>query len=309
MAVSEILNSLAMIFIMIIPGIILSKKDIISEDQSQGISAIVVNLTWPCLVINGMQIAYSRQTLLNCGYICIIMVVAFFIAFAVSYMIVKIIKLKIEKAYLFSFMLIFANTGFMGIPVINALYGSGAVFYASIVEMVNDIFLFTVGLILIQLSAGTNTRIDLKGLLTPGVFGIITGFSLFLLDIHLPGFLGSAVKITGAATTPLTMLVIGLQLGRMDVRDFLRDKSIYLLSFLKLLILPGAVFILVRFGLGDASLLAKVVIMEFAMPVAACATIFSQQYKSDVQFATRGVLVSTVFSVITLPVFAILLEV
>jgi hypothetical protein len=306
--ISEIINSLAMIFIMIIPGVILSKKDMINENQSKGISTIVVNLTWPCLVINAMQIAYSKQTLLNCGYIFIIMLAAFALAFALSYFIVKVIKLKVEEAYLFAFMLVFANTGFIGIPVINALYGKDAVFYASIVEMVNDIFLFTIGIILIQLSAGAKTKINLKGMLTPGMFGIVIGFGLFLFNYRLPGFIGGSIDLIGAATTPLTMLIIGLQLGHINIKELLGDMNLYLLSFMKLLVIPGAVLLLMRFGLGDDSLLAKVTVLEFAMPVAACSTIFSQQYESNVTFATKGVLLSTLFSVITIPIFAILLE-
>ncbi|WP_027398175.1 AEC family transporter [Anaerovorax odorimutans] len=308
MGISEIINSLAMIFIMIIPGILLSKKDIINENQSKGISTIVVNITWPCLVISGMQIPFSKETLISCGYIFIIMIVAFALAFALSYVSVKLIKLKIEKAYLFTFMLVFANTGFIGIPVINAIYGKKAVFYASMVEMANDIFIFTIGIILIQLSAGEKAKINLKELISPGIFGIIIGFCLFLFNYKLPGFLGESVNMIGSATTPLTMLVIGLQLGQINIKELLGDLNLYLLSFLKLIIIPGVVFLLMRFALNDISLLAKVIIIEFAMPVATCTSIFSQQYNSDVPFATKGILLSTVFSIITIPIFAILLE-
>ena len=307
MGIPEIINSLAMIFIMIIPGIVLSKKGIINEEHSKGISSIVVNLTWPCLVISAMQIPYSKQTLLDCGYIFIIMFVAFALAFVLSYLIVKFVKFEIEKSYLFTFMLIFGNTGFIGIPVINALYGKNAVFYASIVEMVNNIFLFTIGIILIQLSAGVRAKVNLKGMLTPGMFGVIIGFVLFLFNFELPGFLGDSINIIGAATTPLSMIVIGVQLGHINIKELFGEKSLYLLSFFKLLIIPAAVLLMLRFGFKDVSLLAKVIILEFAMPVAACTTIFSQQYNGDVAFSTKGVMLTTILSIITIPIFAVLL--
>jgi hypothetical protein len=192
-------------------------------------------------------------------------------------------------------------------PKYNALYGKNAVFYASIVEMVNNIFLFTIGIILIQLSAGVKAKINLKGMLTPGMFGIIIGFALFLLNLELPGFIGDSISIIGAATTPLSMIVIGVQLGHISIKELLGDKNLYLLSFMKLLIIPAAVFLLLRFGLKDVSLLAKVIIIEFAMPVAACTTIFSQQYNGDVAFSTKGVMLTTIFSIITIPIFAVLL--
>lgn len=185
--------------------------------------------------------------------------------------------------------------------------GGTIVFYASIIEMVNDIFLFTIGIILIQLSAGSKKQINLKGMLSPGMFGIVIGFGLFLFNYQLPDFLAGSINLIGAATTPLTMLVIGLQLGNIVIKELFENITLYILSFMKLLVIPGAVLLLMRYGLRDFSLLAKVIIIEFAMPAAACATIFSQQYDSDVTFATKGVLLSTIFSIITIPIFAILL--
>jgi len=304
----ESLNSLIMIFIMIIPGIILAKKNILSIEQSEGISSIVANLTWPCLVVDAMQISFSKQILKDCGYAFVIMVVVFIAAFLLGLVLVKFLKMKKHQQYIFTFMLIFANTGFMGIPVINALYGKEAVFYASIVEMVNDIFLFTVGIMLLQMSVGANKKMNLKSLLSPGIIGVVIGFMLFLFNFKLPGFLGNSVSIIGAATTPLTMIAIGLQIGRISIKELLGDINMYILSFVKLLIIPAIVFVIMIPLLGNVSVLSKVIIMEFAMPVAACTTIFSQQYKGDVKFATKGVLLSTIFSIVTLPIFTIILS-
>lgn len=303
----ESLNSLVMIFVMIIPGIILSKKNVITVEQSEGINNIVANLTWPCLVIDAMQISFSKEILKDCGYSFVIMVVVFLAAFLIGLLVVKFLKIKKHQGYIFTFMLIFANTGFMGIPVINALYGKEAVFYASIVEMVNDVFLFTVGIMLIQMSAGAERKMNLKSLLTPGMAGVVIGFLLFLFNFQLPGFLGDSIQIIGAATTPLTMILIGLQIGRIPLKSLVGDINMYVLSFFKLLIIPAIVFVIMVFLLKDTSVLAKVIIMEFAMPVASCTVIFSQQYKGDVAFATKGVLLSTVLSIVTLPIFTIIL--
>ncbi|MGI6736503.1 MAG: AEC family transporter [Anaerovoracaceae bacterium] len=303
----ESLNSLVMIFLMIIPGIILAKTRVIGEEGSLGINSLVANLTWPCLVIDAMQLPFSTQILRDCGYSFIIMAAVFAAAYLIGRLVVRLLRMDRSQGPIFTFMLIFANTGFMGIPVIKALYGNRAVFYASIVEMVNDIFLFTVGIMLIQMSAGAERKMNLKALLSPGMFGVIIGFLLFLCNVQLPGFLGKSVAMIGDATTPLTMILIGLQIGRMPLRDLIGDLRMYLLSACKLLLIPLIVFVVMVFLLHDTSLLAKVLIMEFAMPVASCTVIFSQQYHADAGFATKGVLLSTVLSIATLPVFTILL--
>ena len=308
-SIGESLNSLAMIFLMIVPGIIMAKKKVLSQVQVEGINSLVANLTWPCLVIDAMQMKFSMGILKDCGYSCVIMTIVFLLAWLLSRLLVKIVKMKISESHLFTFMLIFANTGFMGIPVINALYGKQAVFYASIVEMINDIFLFTVGVMLIQLSAGQETKMNLRSILSPGIVGVVIGFSMFLCNITLPGFLGKTIGIIGAATTPLSMIVIGLQIGRQSLKQLLGDGKMYLLSFMKLLLIPGVVFFVMVFVMKDTSLLARVLILEFAMPVAACTVIFAGQYKADIDFTTRGVLLSTVFSIITLPVFTVLLSI
>lgn len=308
MAIMEIINSLCMIFIMIIPGIIFRKKGLIDINQSKGISTVVVNLTWPCLVIDAMQVKFSQEIFKRSQYIFVIVLLVFAIAFIVGFLLVKILKIKREQGGIFAFMLVFANTGFMGIPVINALYGKEAVFYASIIEMVSDIMLFTVGVMLIQLSTGIKTKISFKEFLTPGMIGVIIGYVMFLCNFQLPGFLGHSVNIIGAATTPLTMFVIGIQIGELRFKELLGNGSIYVMSFVKLLIIPIIALLIMRFIFDDTSLLAKVLIISFAMPVAACTTIFSQQYNADVGFATKGVLLSTVVSVATIPIFAMILR-
>ena len=308
MATKEILNSLFMIFIMILPGIIFKKKGLIDANQSKGISSLVVNLTWPCLVISAMQIEFSQQIFRSSLYIFVIVLLIFAIVFVLAYILVKALKIKRQQGSLFAFMLVFANTGFIGIPVINALYGKEAVFYASIVEMVNDIMLFTVGIMLIQLSAGAKAKINLKGFFTPGIIGVIFGYILFLCNLQLPGFLGKSINIIGAATTPLTMFVIGIQLGGLKLKEILGDVNIYIMSFMKLLIIPGITLLIMHFFFKDTSLLSKVLIMSFAMPAAACTTIFSEQYNADVGFATKGVLLSTMLSVGTISIFAMLLK-
>lgn len=308
MAIMEIINSLCMIFIMIIPGIIFRKKELIDTNQSKSISTVVVNLTWPCLVIDAMQVKFSQEIFKRSQYIFVVVLLVFAIAFIVGFLLVKMLKIKREQGGIFAFMLVFANTGFMGIPVISALYGKEAVFYASIIEMVNDIMLFTVGIMLIQLSAGVKTKISFKEFLTPGMIGIIIGYVMFLCNFQLPGFLGHSVNIIGAATTPLTMFIIGVQVGELRFKELLGNGSIYVMSFVKLLIIPIIALLIMRFIFDDTSLLAKVLIISFAMPVAACTTIFSQQYNADVGFATKGVLLSTVVSVATIPIFATILR-
>ncbi len=309
MLVGEILSSLAMIFILIIPGIFFKKRDIISVDQSDGISSIVVNLTWPCLVIDAMQLDFSMEILKDSGYMMAVAVVIFAIIMLGTFPLAKLLRMSDRKRYITTFMLLFGNTGFIGLPVTKALYGDESVFFAAILEMINDVLIFTVGIILIQMSAGAKLKVDLKQFLSPGLIGVLIGLALFLADLQLPQVLGGSIELIGNATTPLTMFLIGYQIGGLKVKEIVGDWHVYAVSFVKLLIVPVIVLLIVKAWAGDFTLLEKVLIISFAMPVASVSAIFSQQYKGEAAFATKTVLLSTIFSIITIPVFAIIMEI
>lgn len=303
-----ILNSLIMIFILIVPGIFFRKREILTETQNDALSSIVVNLTWPCLVIDAMQVEFSLQTLKNCGYILVISLIIFAALLAISFPLAKAMKMPKTKQYLMVFMLLFGNTGFIGIPVIKALYGTEAIFFAAIIELINDVLIFTIGMALIQVSAGAKLKLGLRQFLNPGLIGVLIGLALFLLDLRLPALLGGSVEMIGAATTPLTMFVIGYQLGGLKLKEIAGDWQVYVVCFVKLMIAPVLTLLVVKLWAGDFTLLEKVLIMSFAMPVGSVSVIFSQQYKGEVAFATKSVLLSTVLSILMIPVFAIIME-
>lgn len=308
MLIGEILSSLIMIFLLILPGIFFRKKSLIDEHQSETVSALVVNLTWPCMVIDAMQMEFSFQILKDSGYMMAVALIVFAILIAISFPLSKVLRMSKTKQYMAVFMLIFGNTGFLGIPVIKALYGTDAVFFAAILEMINDVMMFTIGIVLIQLSAGANLKISAKQFLNPGLIGVIIGLVLFLLNCRLPDVLGGSVEMVGAATTPLTMFAIGYQLGGLKLKEILGDWQVYVISLVKLLVVPTITLLIVKFWAGDFSLLEKVLIISFAMPVASASTIFSQQYKGELAFSTKTVLLSTVLSIVTIPIFAIIIE-
>ncbi len=161
---------------------------------------------------------------------------------------------------------------------------------------------------LIQKSTSASARASFKEFLSPGVFAIVIGFTLFLLDFRLPAIIGGSVKIIGTATTPLAMFLIGYQLGKINTKELLGDINIYVLSAAKLIVIPAIMFAIMYFTIGSESLLAKVIVLESSMPAAACTVLFTQQFRGDVSFATKGVLLTSVLSILTIPIFAMLLQ-
>lgn len=308
MLITSILTSLIKIFILILPGLLFRKKDIITDEQNSGLSSIVVNLTWPCLVIDAMQIPFDSQVMTDSARITVVTLIIFAVLAVASIPLVKMLRVSRTKQYLIMFMFLFGNTGFIGLPVIKALYGSDALFYAAIVEVINDILLFTVGIMLIQLSAGAKLRMDPKQIISPGLIGVFIGLILFLLNIRLPDVIAQPIAMVGDATTPLTMFVIGGQLAALKFKDVVGDWKVYGVIFMRLLVIPLIALGIVRLCMGEFTLLEKVIVISFAMPAAAASAIFSKQYKGEESFATKSVLMTTVCSILTIPIFAIIME-
>lgn len=308
MLITSILTSLVQIFILILPGLFCVKKNIITVEQNAGLSSVVVNLTWPCLVIDAMQIPFDSQVMTDSAHITVVTVAIFAALAVVSYPLAKCLRVSKTKQYLIMFMLLFGNTGFIGLPVIKALYGADALFYAAIVEVINDVLLFTVGIMLIQLSAGAQLKMNPKQIISPGLIGVLIGLVLFLLNIQLPEVLAAPIAMVGDATTPLTMFAIGGQLAALHFKDIAGDWKVYGVILLRLLVIPLIALGIVRLFAGEFTLLEKVIVISFAMPAAAASAIFSQQYKGEEAFATKSVLMTTVCSIITIPIFAIIME-
>lgn len=300
--------SLLKIFLIMLPGIYFGRKNIIDEKQCEGISSIVVNIAWPCLVITALQMDFSEMLLINSGLLAGAFVVISALAYVTGMVLCRFLKTDDQITYLIIYMFLFSNTGFMGIPVCETLYGEEGVFYAALMDSLSDVFVFTVGTFLVKKSMGVTIKNNPKELITPGLISIVIGVSLFLMDIKLPALLGETLATIGGITTPLAMFIIGYKLGKMKIKDMLGDRTAYIVSGFRLLILPAIVLgALVLFGV-EMTVLTKVIAMEIAMPVATCTVIFVEQYKGNTQFASKCVLLSTLLSVVTIPVFAMLME-
>lgn len=312
MGSTEIIIALTKTFIIILPGFFLKRKGILTKEYTQGFTALLTNLTYPCLVISAMQMEFSMEILNNCKYVVLIFMGVVLISILLSKLLMKILKLPATRSGLFAFMMVFGNTGFVGLPVLNGLLGSEAVFYGALCDASYDIFMFTLGISLIQGAAkGEHKRPlkeILKGILNPCFFGVVIGLTLYITGVVLPEIIATPINSIGSVTSPLAMMIVGSHLADIRIRSLFTDKLAYLVCFLKLMITPAIALILVKLFLGTGSLLASVLILQAAMPIAMSSVIFSGQYKADVGFTTKATLMSTILCIATIPLFAILLQ-
>ena len=311
LATIDIIAALAKTFIIILPGYIVTKLGIINSQHTAGMSSLITCVTYPCLVITAMQMEFSMQVLNNCKYVVLIFLGAVVCALIVSKSVAKIVKLPPERAGIFAFMLVFGNTGFIGLPVLNGLLGSEAVFYGALCDSSYDIFMFTIGITLIRNGASDDDMTlgqTLKGLINPCLIGVLIGLTLYICGITLPEVIAAPVERIGNVTSPLAMMVVGSHLAHVRIRDLFTSGHAYLVCLMKLIVFPLIALLIVKLTIGTDTLLASVIVLQAAMPVAMLSVIFSERYKGDVSFASTGVMMTTLMCIITIPLHAILLQ-
>ncbi len=312
MGALDVILALVKVFIMILPGYILTKMSLIQKVHTEGMSSLITNLTYPCLVISAMQMEFSWEILNNCKYVVLIFVCVVLIAMIISKILTTFIHLPPTQTGIMAFMMVFGNTGFLGLPVLNGLFGQEAVFYGALADSSFDVLMFTIGITLIRQSAKgvekMSTAETLKGLINPCFIGVLIGLLLYVCKITLPDIIGGPLEMIGNVTSPLAMMVVGSHLARIRLKDMFTSAPPYLVCLLKLLVAPAIALILVKLIIGGGTLFGTVIVMEAAMPCAMLSVILSERYKADVEFATKGVMLTTILCIITIPIVAIVLQ-
>ena len=312
MATTDVILTLAKVFIMILPGYVLSKMNILNENHTVGMSNLITYVTYPCMVICAMQLEFSWEILNNCKYVVLVFLGVVIVAMILSKILTTVIRLPSSQSGIMAFMMVFGNTGFLGLPVLNGLFGKEAVFYGALCDSSVDLLIFSLGVTLIRQAAKGDERMGLgetlKGIINPCFVCVIIGLVLYVLQITLPDIISGPLDMLGSATSPLAMMVVGAHLGRISFREMFMSKPSYLVCLLKLLVAPAVALIFVKLLVGSGTIFGTVIVMEAAMPCAMLSVILSEYYKADVEFATKGVMLTTILSLITIPVVAIVLQ-
>lgn len=312
MGAAEVILALAKVFIMILPGYILTKLNILQEPHTSGMSTIITYVTYPCLVISAMQMEFSWEILNNCKYVVLIFIGVVLAAMVISKILTSLIRMPASQSGIMAFMMVFGNTGFLGLPVLDALFGKEAVFYGALADSSFDLLMFTIGITLIRQSAKGEERMGvaetLKGLINPCFVGVLIGLAMYACRIMLPDIIGGPVESIGAVTSPLAMMVVGSHLARIKLADMFTSWQPYLVCLLKLLVAPAIALVLVKLIIGGDTLFGTVIVMEAAMPCAMLSVILSDRYGADVKLATKGVMLTTIMCLVTIPIVAISLQ-
>lgn len=299
-----VFNQILVLFLTLVVGYLARRLRVFGEEMTKGLSSLLLKVALPALIIDSLQQSFTPELLKASGQI---LVIAFFVYLGSGVLAVgvgKLLKAPAKDIGVYRFALLFSNVGFMGYPVVNAIFGSEAVFYAAIYNLPFNLIVFTLGILIISLGGEKQTqKVTPAMFLNPATVSVAIGFLFFLFSIKLPGPIAETVGQLGSLTTPLSMILIGALLANTRLSEMLGNWRIYVVSALRLLLIPLAIWVVLR-SISTDPLLVGVPTIIAAMPVAANTAILAQEYKANSFLASQLVFVSTLLSVITIPLLA-----
>ena len=300
MDIMVVFQTMLKLFLLLILGFVLFKCHIFDEYTNKKISALIVNVASPMLIISsiaGVEGSNKSIVFLMIGA-GILMYIGFII---LGKIINRIFPFPKKDWPVYECMVVFANTGFMGYPVLLDVFGQEAVFYASLIHMAFNFFVYTYAIMCLTKGDDSEFKLNFKQLLTPGIILIFVGIFIYLFDIQLPSVLMDTINSVGSLTAPRSMMMIGSSLAVYPIKDSFTDWRSYVFAFVRLMIVPFVTMIMCRLLHIDAYY-ANITIITNAMPVGSMVLMLATQYNANVKIVTRNIVVSTLLSVITIPI-------
>ncbi len=328
--ISKLIVNVAILFVMMIPGIIIKKMNMIPEGFGKGISNLVLNIAQPCLILFAYLNCDDRDIWADSLVVLLLSFIAHIIFAVVAMCLFR--RQPDGKRRLLRLATVFSNAAFMGIPLISAIYAGTplagrATIYASIYNITFNLFVWSLGVFICTNGRDDNndgildphiiekkkTASPLKALYHPATVAAVLGIIALALNLKnaVPSVFGEesilndSLDMIRGLVAPLSMVVIGIRLADMNFKGFFNDAGMYLCLALRHLILPiaviGATALLKLAGLPVSEEVFTVTVILAAAPSASSATMFAEKFDCDAMYVSRIVAASTVISILTMP--------
>ena len=280
-------------FILMIIGLIFSKSGLLTANGSKDIANILLYIVIPCVIIRSYITQFTYEKLYGLLLSAILAVFSFAVSIVVSFLAFG------TRKPIDNFGTTFCNAGFIGIPLVTAVFGNDAAFYiASFASMLN-LLQWTYGIVIIT---GKRNMINIeKIIINPVTISLIIGLIMFFTGVKLPEIINSTLSFLASMNTPVAMIVLGYYLSCVKIKDLFFNAELYIPTIIRLTLIPVltlAVLYLLPFGHGQTGMIT---LISASTPIGTSTAIFAQKFGQDYQKAVCMVCLSTILSIITIP--------
>lgn len=305
--INSIFSTVAIMLVYMMIGYILCKSKKATVSHAKSLSAILIFILGPAMIINSfLGLTYSKENLIQIGIYFLVSLFVQVFFFGILYLILHK-KYDDSKYRIMSIGGVLGNVGFLGMPVIASVFPNEpiALVYSSINVMSMNLIVFTIGTYMI-----TNDKkyISVKNaIVNPTTLAIIVALPLFIGRIHFPGEIEGAIALLGKMVTPMCMLILGMRLSEAKPKVIFTRPFVYATCLLKLILFPLVAFFLVHWIPGVNDVCKTTVVVLAMMPAGAIIESLAEMYECEQEFAANVVLLTTILSILTIPLMAYLL--
>ncbi|HIW43682.1 MAG TPA: AEC family transporter [Candidatus Prevotella stercoripullorum] len=301
----NIVTQMVILLLLVVAGFISNKCGLTGGDFDRRLSNFIINVSCPSLILSSVMgdVVPDRRLIIPLLVVGFLTYVALF---GVAWLLPRYFVREAYMRGMYSFMLMFGNVGFIGYPVVASIFGPQAVFYACLLNVPNTLFIFVVGTVFV-LGGGGKLRFSPRTLYCPGM--IASYLSIVIVAMgweQVPRVVAEPLRLLGGITVPGALLVIGSSMANIGRSHMLGSPRIYVMAALRLMAIPVLIYALSALA-GVDETVNRVNTVIIGMPVASYGTMFCLKYGRDETEMVRGTLVTTILSVVTIPLLTYIL--
>lgn len=299
---SSLINLQGMLFLLVAAGVILRKLGILPDSAKQVLTDLVIDLILPCNIISSFLIEFNLDILKGFAAILLIATLIQFGCLIIANTFYN--KEPDRRKKVLQYGTVCSNAGFMGNPIAEGVYGAEGLMYASIFLVPQRIVMWSAGVSYFTESPDRKTVIK-KVLTHPCIVAVYIGLFFMITQISMPVFLENTIRNVGGCTTTVSMILIGTILAEVKAGSII-DKGIMKYTLIRLFFIPFLVYICCRL-FPVRPMISGVSVLLTGMPAGSTTAILAAKYDGDYIFATKCVVVTTLLSLVTIPLWCMVL--
>lgn len=298
MEVSALIPKMVIFVVLMVIGYLCAKTNFAGREFTRDASKMVINVFMTATIINSVLVTDTRLSGGELAVVMLALCISIVVGWILAAISCRVLKLG-ERAPLFELLVAVVNNMFIALPVVEELFGSEAVFYCSLSCIPFNVVLYTYGVYRLKGSGGKSS-VRIKDIFSVPLIATFLALIIFMTHPPIPDTLKELSSTLAAATMPLSMIVIGSSLGSVGLLDAFKNLKLYIMCFIRLLICPLLVWLLTGLVTQDIVLRVTSTIIA-ASPSAVIVSVLTIQYDRDAVYTSEGILLSTVFSMLTIP--------
>ena len=304
-------KSVLLLMLMIIPGFIMRKAGLADDGLSKGFANTILYITQPAMIVVAFIRDFDKNVLYIAAGVLFFSFVAHIMFYFIALRLFKNAKKEIRKVLQFG--VVFSNAGYMGIPLIMAILGDDAAIYASSYIIGFNVFSWSLGCLIYSEDKKyiSPKKIFVNAATIPTYIGIL--IFLFPINNYIPSVVLDGLSMLKSTVAPMSMMLIGMRLAEVDFKGIFKDKYLPAGTLIRLIIFPALIWAIMRLvsltGIYFNETAITVVLICAATPCASATGMFAEKFNGDAVYASKFVSITTLLSVVTMPLVAFLLKI